>query len=165
MLQTIWYPIERIMAWRRARIVVPLVAGIVTCAALFALAGTRTVDTESVVVAAVTLGILETIIAWCAVWTWQRIWRDPTPAEGTWGQVVYRQGVKRLGGMMSLVMPPLNAFSTAWGDLGEGRGVATMSFLMVLWVGFFGWLAIGPWAGYWWGRFMARAAGIKKPGK
>jgi len=160
----IWYPVERAMESRRAGLTIPLAVGVVTGVALLALRHMVGADTErAVLLVAIVTAALHAVVARIAVWSWRRLWRE-APREGDrWNWVVYDLGVKRFGGMMALIMPPLNAATVGWGDSSEGRAVATVMAVLMLWVGFFLWLSLGLWGGYWWGRVMARAWGLKPP--
>ena len=164
MASPIWYPVERAMQSRHAGLTIPLAVGIVTGGALLVLRHLVGEDPgERVLLVVVGAAVLQGIIARIAVWSWRRLWRE-APREGDrWNWVVYDLGVKRFGGVMALIMPPLNAVTVGWSDSSEGRSVATLMVVLMLWVGFFLWLSLGLWGGYWWGRVMARAWGLKPP--
>jgi hypothetical protein len=152
------------MQSRHAGLTIPLAVGIVTGGALLALR--RMVGEgpgERVLLIVIGAAVLQGVIARIAVWSWRRLWRD-APREGDrWNWVVYDLGVKRFGAVMALIMPPLNAVTVAWNDGTESRSVATLVVMLMLWVGFFLWLSLGLWGGYWWGRVMARAWGLRPP--
>ncbi len=152
------------MQSRRAGLTIPLTVGVVTAGALFALRHMAGEDAgERVLMVVIAAALLLAGIARIAVWTWRRLWREAPRDGDRWNWVVYDLGVKRFGGVMALIMPPLNAVTVGWNDSPERRGVATIMVLLVLWVGFFLWLSLGLWGGYWWGRVMARAWGLKRP--
>lgn len=152
------------MESRRAGLTIPLVVGVVTGGVLLALRSMVGQDPEgTVLLIAIGTAVLQAVVARIAVWSWRRLWRE-APREGDrWSWVVYDLGVKRFGGMMALIMPPLNAATVGWSDSAEGRNVATVMAVLMLWVGFFLWLSLGLWGGYWWGRIMARAWGLRPP--
>ena len=164
MASPIWYPVERAMQWRHAGLTIPLAVGSVTGGALLALRHLVGEDPgERVSLVVIGAAVLQGIIARIAVWSWRRLWRE-APREGDrWNWVVYDLGVKRFGGVMALIMPPLNAVTVGWNHSSEGRSVATVMVVLMLWVGFFLWLSLGLWGGYWWGRVMARAWGLRPP--
>lgn len=164
-MSVIWDPVDRVMRSHHAGLTVPLVVGFVTCAALLVLRHLIGEDAEGkVLLIAIVAAALHGGIARIAVWSWRRLWRD-APREGDrWNWVVYDFGVKRFGGMMAILMPPLNALTVGWSDSSQGRDVATIMVVLMLWVGFFLWLSLGLWGGYWWGRVMARAWGLTPPG-
>jgi len=152
------------MRSRHARLTVPLTVGVVTGSVMLVLRHVVGEDPEGrVLTVAIVAAAVHAGVAAIAVWSWQRLWRD-APREGDrWTWVVYDLGVKRFGGVMALIMPPLNALTIGWNDSSQGRAVATIIVLLMLWVGFFLWLSLGLWGGYWWGRVMARAWGLTPP--
>lgn len=164
MASVIWYPVERAMESRRATLTIPLAAGVVTGGILLVLRYMVGQDPEGIVLlVAIVTAALQAAVARVAVWSWRRLWREAPRDGDRWHWIVYDLGVKRFGGVMALIMPPLNAATVGWGDSADGRDIATLMALLMLWVGFFLWLSLGLWGGYWWGRVMARAWGLKPP--
>ena len=152
------------MQSRRAGLTIPFTVAIVTGGALLALRHMVGEDAGGqVLLLAILAAVAHGIIARIAVWSWHRLWREAPRDGDRWNWVVYDLGVKRFGGVMALIMPPLNAVTVGWNVSTEGRTVATVMVLLMLWVGFFLWLSLGLWGGYWWGRIMARAWGLKPP--
>ena len=152
------------METKHAGLTIPLTVGVLTGSALLALRRMVGVAPgENVFLIVIGAAILQALIARIAVWSWRRLWREAPRDGDRWNWIVYDLGVKRFGGVMALIMPPLNAVTVGWNDSSEGRSVATLMVVLMLWVGFFLWLSLGLWGGYWWGRVMARAWGLKKP--
>ena len=152
------------MQSRRAGLTIPIAAGIVTGATLLVLRHMIGEDPEGrVLLVAIAATLVHAGIARIAVWTWRRLWREAPRDGDRWNWVVYDLGVKRFGGVMALIMPPLNAVTVGWNDGSEERSLATVTVVLMLWVGFSLWISLGLWGGYWWGRVMARAWGVTPP--
>ena len=164
MASAIWYPVERAMQSRHAGLTIPITAGLVTGTTLLVLRHMIGEDPEGrVLLVAIVAALVHAGIARLAVWSWRRLWRE-APREGDrWNWVVYDLGVKRFGGVMALIMPPLNAVTVGWNSGTEERSIATVMVILMLWVGFFLWISLGLWGGYCWGRVMARAWGLTPP--
>ena len=91
------------------------------------------------------------------VWTWRRLWRHPITDPYT--VVVYRYGVRRLGLLLFIGMTFVVPFFQV--DSPLGSSVASRRF----WGDFVLRAAIGVplwlWTGYWAGRTMAWANGLR----
>lgn len=91
------------------------------------------------------------------VWSWRRLWRHPV--TDPYSRLVYRRGVRRFGGLLFLVLTlvvpflepgALDAATVSsrrfWGDV-LLRAVLNVPLCL--------------WAGYWFGRTMAWALGVR----
>ena len=97
------------------------------------------------------------VFALLARWTLRRLWRRGTSA---WGRIVYESGVRRFGVTMWLVWTFANPFWTAWD---EGRPLLSGTVLAQMIVNALVGVSLWLWAGYWWGRVLARVFGVLRP--
>ena len=92
------------------------------------------------------------------VWTWRRLWRHPVGSD-PYTVLVYRHGVRGFGVFMFVAMTFVVPLFEAERPL--GTALASPGFwgdiLLRALIG----VPVYLWGGYWWGRAMARFAGLR----
>lgn len=93
------------------------------------------------------------------VWAWRRLWRE---GDGEWEHVVHGRGVRHFGAAVAILVPML----TLLGAPREGVSAAEAALVLLrLWTAFVCYLPLALWTGYWWGKALAQASGIREPGQ
>ena len=91
-----------------------------------------------------------------ARWTWRRLWRR---GRDRWEQIVYDSGVRGFGRLAWIANALGAPLWKAW-----DRGAPLLSLAVareVLSAALLG-ASLWLWAGYWWGRAMARTFGVRR---
>ena len=91
------------------------------------------------------------------MWTHRRLWRHPR--TDAYDQLVYARGVRGFGALMIPVGVLIPLFSLK-DDLTLGENLIAPTIRLVG-TAIIGW-PLALWAGYWWGRWMARFSGVER---